>query len=164
MRQTELGEHHPDFPSSMGDVVAYHGKGVSPGRRRTFQREGILPIDTEEAQVGSGRYVSSNYGKREPYWNKDIPASVSVTGGYSTAQDYAARGGARDRISDPVVYGVRAGALVNQLPMDDPRRLSADHEPEKGREAGGSKTHRFIAGGMTPESLVEMDYDDARLH
>ena len=25
MRQTELGEHHADFPSSYGPVVAYHG-------------------------------------------------------------------------------------------------------------------------------------------
>ena len=72
-------------------------------------------------------------------------ANVSVTGNLSTAEDYATQGTRVDGNplqgrpdSQGVVYGVRAGALANQLPMDDPRRLSAQHSPEVGREGGGA--------------------------
>jgi hypothetical protein len=166
--QPELGKFHPDLPSSQGPIVAYHGKGVNEDRRRQFQTEGILPVDTPEAQVGSGRYVQQG---NDSYWNRDIPANVSVTGDLSTAQEYAARGtrvggnplqGRSD--SEEVVYGVRAGALANQLPMDDPRRLSAQHLPEVGREGGGAKTHRFIAGGIAPEALYAFSGRDAQKH
>ena len=172
-RQTELGEFHPDLPSSMGPVVVYHGKGLDDDRRKKFQTEGILPIDTETAQVGSGRYVDSDYDTREAHWNKDIPANVSTTGQIGVAQDYAESGRKSRRGQDAAVYGVRAGALVNQLPMDDPRRGSEwkwdedlrEHvRTEGGREKGGAKRYRFIAGGIKPEALTEMGYDDAKDH
>ena len=168
--QPELGEFHPDLPSSQGPIVAYHGKGVNEDRRRQFQTEGILPVDTPEAQVGSGRYVQRQQGN-DAYWNRDIPANVSVTGNLSTAEEFATHGTRVDGNplqgrpdSEEVVYGVRAGALANQLPMDDPRRLSAQHFPEVGREGGGAKTHRFIAGGIAPEALHAFSGRDAQKH
>lgn len=190
-RQKELGELHPDLPSSQGPVVMYHGKGVVPERRLQFEREGIKPVDTDVAQVGSGR-LSQATG--ENVWHHEIPANVSVTPDVEVARSFAEQGrmAQRRRLqaaglpmedAEGVVYGVRAGALENAQPLNDPRRLSS--RPWGGSEVvehamhpqEGSGGFRYISeqrpgpGGafgdstaISPEALVPMTPDEALEH
>ena len=195
-RQTELGEHHADFPSSQGPVVGFHGRnhsikhgvklkdGQKNWRDRLHQefdgdydamrdqvaREkdaqlmntGMVPNDEPIAQIGSGRWTEEP-GGYNGQWNREIPANVSVASEYSTAKDYAqGTTGHKDSSGHPGFYGVRAGALENQLPMDEPKRRYGDlnTQPEKGADYDTNR-YRFIAGGIKPNQLTRIPVEDA---
>jgi hypothetical protein len=174
-RQTELGEFHPDLPSSMGPVVAFHGKNLTPERKKEIQVTGIKPYDTREAQIGSGRYQQYENlyddkgeiigeGEHLDQWNKDIPANVSVTSNVGRAEDYAYKNRRHAGDSEPVVFGVRAGALENQLPLDDPRRR---YGPRGGFTDDPAlytdpNAYRYIAHGIDPKALVAMTTGEAK--
>ena len=153
-RQTELGEHHPDLPSSQGPVVAFRGMTfridpeeekalrekypqMSIGERydilrrnaynkgmHRLRQEGYTAPDTPGAQIGSGRYQEDEAGK--PYiFNPDIPVNVSTTPSADFARSYAeGMRGHKDKQGAPAFFGVRAGAMQNLLDMNDPRRGS----------------------------------------
>ena len=153
-RQTELGEHHPDLPSSQGPVVAFRGMTfridpeeekalrerypqMSIGerydilRRNAYNRgmhrlrqEGYTAPDKPGAQIGSGRYQEA--GPHDPYiFNPDIPVNVSTTPSADFARSYAlGLRGHKDKQGAPAFFGVRAGAMQNLLDMNDPRRAS----------------------------------------
>ena len=198
-RQTELGEHHPDAPSSQGPVVAFHGRnnsirhnvklkeGQSGWRDRLREefdgdheamreqvdreknaqvmRDGLVPNDEPLAQIGSGRWTEDPGGLNGK-WNREIPANVSVASDFETARTYAeGRSGHKDTTGNPQFYGVRAGALENQLPMDEPKRRygDLDTQPEKGNEYSTNR-YRFIEGGVKPNQLTNIPFNDAETY
>lgn len=194
-RQTELGEHHVDFPSSQGPVVGFHGRNHSikhgiklkEGQANWRQRlhdefdgdydamrdqverekdaqvknEGLVPNDEPIAQIGSGRWTEDP-GGYNGQWNREIPANVSVASEYKTAKTYAeGMAGHKDSSGRPGIYGIRAGALENQLPMDEPKRRygDIDTQPEKGTDYGSNR-YRYIAGGVKPNQLTNIPIED----
>lgn len=54
-RQTELGEHHEDFPSSQGPVTGY--RALSDVRADRAFNEGLVANDTSRLAEGTNRYV-----------------------------------------------------------------------------------------------------------
>ena len=151
-RQTELGEHHPDLPSSQGPVVAFRGQTfpLKPEdvqamrekypqmsieerynilRRNAYNKgmhrlrqEGYTAPDRPGAQVGSGRFQENEAGE-DYIFNPDIPVNVSTTPSADFARTYAeGLRGHKDKQGAPAFFGIRAGAMENLLDMNDPRR------------------------------------------
>lgn len=217
-RQRELGEFHPDLPSSQGPIVGYHGRNFSirhdnPGfsdryqdavrgerysheernemldrgespfqtaeeffdeerakvdRRKSDQiaREGILPTDQSESQIGSGRWTQDRYTE-ELTFHPDIEPNVSVASEVDTAMTYA-RGmsGYKDSSGNPALYGVRAGAMDRLQDMDEPRRrygtLSQYVLGDDSRGDKDAAQFRFITGGLRPNELTRIPIDQAK--
>ena len=126
-RQTELGEHHEDFPSSYGPVTHYHGTSeeritnpqeVRDGRwannnsrnpfRRLFPKK--LPIQqesmTNRIRQDGLRPSDGNYGKGV-YTSPEKP----------TSQQYADIAGERNQ-STPAMFGIRGGGEEQQNKKD----------------------------------------------
>lgn len=96
MRQTELGEHHEEFPSSYGEVTHYHGTGEAYAP--SIQRQGLQP---GLGHHGYGVYMTPDLAEAEYYARKHRYGGVRYN-----AQDY--------QQSEPVVFAVRG----NQLPIE----------------------------------------------
>ena len=192
--QTELGQHHPDFPSSQGPVLGYHGRNfsirhfpygekinnlglddivrnkfggdidamrddVARVKANKLLHTGLVPTDAPESQVGSGRYHqydddgNFNYGISTRF-NPAIPPSISVAVEPDTAATYAeGRSGYKDSTGRPGYYGIRAGAMQNALPLDEPLRRyrigDTDdyiHNPQR---------YRYIPHGIAPNQMVQ---------
>ena len=94
-RQTELGEYHPDFPSSYGPVDYYHGTTVGPASRINF--EGLKP-------------ATPWYGV-----NGTNPKGIYAAGDLEEASDYASMRG-QDRNQAGRVFGIRGG--VPETPIN----------------------------------------------
>ena len=186
--QTELGQHHPDFPSSQGPVLGYHGRNFSTkfnnpfgnfydAKREVFDDDfesmqeavanikaaqllqtGLVPTDTAESQVGSGRFNQNddkgvhNYGM-DTKFNPDIPASISVAVEPHTAIGYAegARG-YKDSSGLPGFYGIRAGAMQNALPLDEPLRRYKMGDTDD--FIYNNQRYRYIPDGIAPNQMV----------
>ena len=217
-RQRELGEFHPDLPSSQGPIVGYHGRNFSirhdnPGFSDRYQdavrgeryshekrnemldrgespfqtaeeffdeerarvdreksdqiaREGILPNDQSESQIGSGRWTQDPYTE-ELTFHSDIEPNVSVASEVETAMSYA-RGmsGYKDSSGNPALYGVRAGAMDRLQDMDEPRRrygtLSQYVSGDGSQGDKDAAQFRFITGGLRPNELTRIPIDQAK--
>jgi hypothetical protein len=100
-RQTELGEYHPDFPSSHGPIEWYHGTTVEPASR--INSEGLKPA--------------------EPWYNAQFdnhPKGIYGTDDLEEASDYASMRG-QDRNQRGRVFGIRGGAPEIPTPSETMR-------------------------------------------
>ena len=101
-RQTELGEFHPDFPSSHGPVVYVHGTGAKniPNIRRKGLIAGGPPVKSwndgrMEHQGYPGVFVSTEPHVRDTYTMGEDninSALVGVRAGAGTPEPYAGYG------------------------------------------------------------------------
>tara|TARA_X000001382_G_scaffold115342_2_gene94036 strand:- start:1671 stop:2147 length:477 start_codon:yes stop_codon:yes gene_type:complete len=73
-RQTELGEFHPDLPSSHGPVKYYHG--TNNLAKPNIERRGI-EASGDNDPYASGVHVTSDFDRAVDY-AKDGPFSVDV--------------------------------------------------------------------------------------
>jgi hypothetical protein len=126
-RQTELGEHHEDFPSSHGPVTHYHGTSEKRHTnleemdanmrrnmntrnpfRRLFPKK--LPLQqesmTNRIKQDGLQPSGGNYGEGV-YTSPEKP----------TSQQYADIAGERNA-SEPTMFGVRGGGLEQQNKKD----------------------------------------------
>lgn len=97
-RQTELGEYHPDFPSSYGPVDYYHGTTVEPASR----------INTEGLKPAVPWYGVNGTNPKGIYGADDL----------EEASDYASMRG-QDRNQGGRVFGIRGGVPETPTIMGD---------------------------------------------
>ena len=149
------------------DQVGYHPETGQPIWRDlpTEAESGRYPyrehyIDDRAPALGSG------YKRGVDAWNRDIPVNVSVTDDASLADSYAHKNYGHARDWDPAVYGVRAAALANQLPLDEPRRRYGARGGKFDNPAfyDTANTYRFIPHNIPPEALIEMTPRQAQAH
>jgi len=102
-RQTELGEYHPDFPSSHGPVKWYHGTTVEPASR--IKIEGLKP--------------------RKPWFPKGTPVDeerhakgVYASDEMETAELFG-RWRGNDRNQQERVFGIREGVPEQPPPLKE---------------------------------------------
>ena len=147
------------------DQVGYHPETGEPIHRdRPTEaesyggRKDYIDLDAPKIDTGWEQGVDQ--------WNKDIPPSVSITDDAGQADYYSRKNYGHARNWEPTVYGVRAGALANQLPLDEPRRRYGARggtfdDPEF---YSTSNTYRYIPHNIPPEALVAMKGRAAEAH
>lgn len=77
MRQTTLGEFHPDFPSPYGKVKYYHGTKES--NLDSIKRRGLLP--NPGGIYGHGAFVTNSPSDARSYVTSDQPTIIGVREG-----------------------------------------------------------------------------------
>jgi hypothetical protein len=119
-RQTELGEHHEDFPSSYGPVTHYHGTSeeriTNPQKvqttrnplRRLFSKKPPIQRESMGNQIRGGGLKPGGGN-----WGKGVYTSPEK----STAQIYANIAAERNQ-SKPTMYGVRGGGTQQRQAID----------------------------------------------
>lgn len=109
MRQTELGEHHPDFPSSHGPVIYVHG--TANYNYPSIREKGLIAND----------YPYNGY------YGNFVSTNPEVKDWYGRNRDWRRP----NRSSEPMLIGVRAGAGTPQpyfgYENDEEERIFANH-------------------------------------
>jgi len=130
MRQSELGEFHPDLPSSLGPVTEYHG---------TIDMQGVLD---QGIRGGSPRNRSRRWVPDSLRGEDRISYTTSNPDlAYQFALERAKKLGFPE--SNVGVVGVRGGGLSNPVP---------NKEPDWGLFAGTQSNVR--AGGIPRSRIV----------